>query len=139
MVVIQTPATAFEMRTLPTADGWKLQPRKIPWEGLINSDLPAEQGCAAIFDDYKSLKMKERENRAFLFPYSENSQMELFRVFLKFIGKAQVIIQTFAFLGNTNPLVDVFTITDPSLEFQLFVDGPLVTRFIQVGIVAKIR
>ncbi|GMQ96571.1 MAG: hypothetical protein BMS9Abin15_0244 [Gammaproteobacteria bacterium] len=31
------------------------------------------EGCAAIFDDYKPLKMKERENRAFLFPYSEYS------------------------------------------------------------------
>ncbi|GMQ97225.1 MAG: hypothetical protein BMS9Abin15_0930 [Gammaproteobacteria bacterium] len=40
------------------------------------------EGCAAILNDYKSLKMKERENRAFLFPYSENSRMELFRVFL---------------------------------------------------------
>ncbi len=46
------------------------------------SDLPAVHGCAAIFHDCKSLKMKESENRAFRFPCSEKSRMDLFRASL---------------------------------------------------------
>ncbi len=51
-------------------------------EGLIYSELPVAHGCAAIFHDCKSLKMKESENRIFRFLCSEKSRMDLFRAFL---------------------------------------------------------
>jgi len=51
-------------------------------ESLINSEIPAKQGCVAIFDERSSLKMKESEFLAFHFPYSEKSRVDLFRAFL---------------------------------------------------------
>lgn len=44
--------------------------------------MPQVYGCAAIFNDCKSLKMKESENRVFRFPRSEKSRMDLFRASL---------------------------------------------------------
>ncbi|MGQ0658299.1 MAG: hypothetical protein ACT4NU_09430, partial [Chromatiales bacterium] len=51
-------------------------------EPLIKSEVPAAQGCAAIFDGGKPLKMKHRKNQAFCFACSENSRMGLFRASL---------------------------------------------------------
>jgi hypothetical protein len=52
-------------------------------EFLINSEIPATQGGAAIFDGNKPLKMKERKNRIFSFRALNHSRMELFRASLK--------------------------------------------------------
>ncbi|MBI2801882.1 MAG: DUF1902 domain-containing protein [Gammaproteobacteria bacterium] len=54
-------------------------------ESLQKAESPAAQGCAAIFNGRRPLKMKENKNHTFCFPYSEKSRRDLFRVSLAVI------------------------------------------------------
>ena len=52
-------------------------------EPLINSEVPAAQGRAVIFDRCKRLKMKQTENHTFLFACSENAKDGIIQSFLR--------------------------------------------------------